>query len=167
MNRVCCLLLVCCGGNLVAQTNSPWVSRQLFSTPQVRLRSLNPEPDRPTSVVTDDSRGLPSDAALSQDFLLRPEAARSGKPKDSFEAMSGSGGPTGFPWAIYERLERGGYLTRPELPTGNRLERLVVATFVPEVIQWRKVSVSCSIVTAIKRRNPLCLLNPIFLDVRW
>ena len=167
MNRLCCLLLICCAGNLVAQTNSPAVAGQLFSTPQVRLRLLNPESGSGTSVVTDDSRGLPSDAALSQDFLLRPEAARSGKPKDSFEAMSGSGGSTGFAWAIYERLERGGYLTRPELPTENRLERLVNATFVPEVIQWRKVSVSCSIVTAIKRRNPLCLLNPIFLDVRW
>jgi hypothetical protein len=26
---------------------------------------------------------------------------------------------------------------------------------------------SCSILTAIKRRNPLCLLNPIFIDVSW
>jgi len=38
---------------------------------------------------------------------------------------------------------------------------------VPQPIQFRKVSVSCSIITAIKRKNPLCLINPIFLDVRW
>jgi len=43
----------------------------------------------------------------------------------------------------------------------------VNSIFVPEVVQFRKVSVSCSIITAIKRKNPIALLNPIFLDIRW
>jgi len=41
------------------------------------------------------------------------------------------------------------------------------AIFEPEVIHLRKVDISCSAITAIKRKNPLCLLNPIVLNVSW
>jgi len=88
-------------------------------------------------------------------------------PETSFETTSASGSLSGVSLQIYERLERAGYLTRPELPSEDRLDRLVNTIFVPEPIQFRKASVSCSIVTAIKRKNPLCLINPIFLDIRW
>jgi len=41
------------------------------------------------------------------------------------------------------------------------------AVFEPEVIHLRKIDVSCSLITALKRRNPLCLINPIVLNVSW
>ena len=72
-----------------------------------------------------------------------------------------------FDWQVYDRLERGGYLTRPELPSENRLVRFANATFEPEVIRWRKVSISSPLITAIKRKNPFCLINLIVLDMRW
>jgi len=69
--------------------------------------------------------------------------------------------------ALYRRLEQGGYLTRKEIRSENRFERAIDAIFEPEVIHLRKVDISCSAITAIKRKNPLCLLNPIVLNVSW
>jgi len=68
---------------------------------------------------------------------------------------------------FHERLEQGGYLTKPEPPSDNRLVRFAESTFRPEVFKVGKTSVSCSIVTAIKRKNPLCLLNPFVLSISW
>jgi len=167
MNRLCSLLFICCVGNLSAQTNSPSVSPQLFSMPQVALRLSNSESDRGMVVVTDNSRVLRLGSAQSQDVSVGPEPAANTRPEGSFETTSASGSLSGASLRIYERLEKGGYLTRPELPSEDRLDRLVNTIFVPETIQFRKASVSCSIITAIKRRNPLCLINPIFLDIRW
>jgi len=67
----------------------------------------------------------------------------------------------------YERLKQTGYLTRPEPPSDNLLIRFADSTFRPEVLKIGKTSVTCSIVTAIKRKNPLCLLNPCVLTLSW
>jgi len=49
-------------------------------------------------------------------------------------------------------------------PTTRFLEH----TFQPEEFHpGRKVTLSASILTAIKRKNPLCLLNPTFFDLSW
>jgi len=81
--------------------------------------------------------------------------------------MRSSGGLTAFEAEIYQRLERGGYLTRREPPTENLLTRFLDSNFEPEILRFRKVSVSCTLLTAIKRKNPFCLVNPIFLHVEW
>ena len=40
--------------------------------------------------------------------------------------------------------------------------------FDPEVYHLgKRTAVSCSVATAIKRKNPLCLLNPIFFNMSW
>lgn len=72
-----------------------------------------------------------------------------------------------FDARLHERFVRGGYLNRPDGPSDNLLVRATDAIFTPEVVRFRKVEVSCSILTAIKRKNPLCLLSPIFLNVSW
>jgi len=134
--------------------------------PQVGLRLSDPEPLR-TPVMTANRRLLHLGLEQSQDVSFGPEPATNAGPETSFETTSASGSLSGASLRIYERLERAGYLTRPELPSEDRLDRLVNTIFVPESIQFGKASVSCSIITAIKRKNPLCLINPIFLDVRW
>ena len=68
---------------------------------------------------------------------------------------------------IYRRLEQGGYLTRPEPRSENFFVRSIDAIFEPEVVRVGGFSVSCSVITAIKRRNPLCLINPLVLHVSW
>jgi hypothetical protein len=38
----------------------------------------------------------------------------------------------------------------------------------PEVVRFKKVSITGPLVAAIKRRNPLCLLQPApFFDMDW
>ncbi len=72
-----------------------------------------------------------------------------------------------FDLKLYRRLEENGYLERPEPPSENLLVRYTDAIFVPDVVRVGKADVRSSILTAIKRRNPLCLLNPAFLQISW
>jgi len=124
-------------------------------------RALNPK-----SPNFDDITGSQSEPGHSQDWTDK-QASASAEPLGAFAATSPNGGLNAFSLQIYERLEKGGSLTKPELPSEDRLDLLVNSIFVPEPVRFTKVSVACSIVTAIKRRNPLALLNPIFLDIRW
>jgi hypothetical protein len=59
------------------------------------------------------------------------------------------------------------YLTRAESPSDSGLVRFVEKVFTPEVVHIGKVPIACSVVTAIKRKNPLCLLNPIVFQMSW
>jgi hypothetical protein len=68
---------------------------------------------------------------------------------------------------VYAKLERGGYLTRQDSGSDIPLVRWLGSTFEPAVFHIGKTSVSCSLITAIKNRNPLCLLNPMVLGVSW
>jgi hypothetical protein len=53
------------------------------------------------------------------------------------------------------------YLARPE-PLS-----FVDGIFRPEAVHLGKTSVSCSLLTALKRKNPLCLLSPIVFQLSW
>ena len=68
---------------------------------------------------------------------------------------------------LYARLRDGGYLERPVRPSDNFLERHVFSIFEPVSVQLGRTTLSCSIITAIKRKNPFCLLNPIVLNLSW
>jgi hypothetical protein len=70
---------------------------------------------------------------------------------------------------FHSRVLRSGqfYLTAPEPKSENRLVRAAEAIWAPEVIKVGKTSLSCSLITAIKRKNPLCLINPIFFQASW
>jgi hypothetical protein len=47
-------------------------------------------------------------------------------------------------------------------------DNFLARTFEPEIIRIGKhAEFSCSVVTAVKRKNPLCLLNPMFLNLNW
>ena len=59
------------------------------------------------------------------------------------------------------------FLEPPPVASDNPLDRVLVDPFTPIGIPVGKTTVSCSVVTAIKRRNPLCLLNPIALNISW
>jgi hypothetical protein len=68
---------------------------------------------------------------------------------------------------LYEKLERGGYLARRDPPPDNLFTRAMDAVFVPEVIKIGGTSIAFSPYTAIKRKNPFCLLNPVPIAVSW
>jgi len=57
---------------------------------------------------------------------------------------------------------------RPAKVSADPVTRVLDSIFRPEEFHvGRATTVSCSILTAIKRKNPLCLLNPLFLSVSW
>jgi len=80
---------------------------------------------------------------------------------------------------LHSRVVRSGefYLTRTEAPSDTGVLAYVDRLFTPEVVKIGKASVSCPLVTVIKRKNPLCLLSGfgtdrtlisyIFLQVSW
>jgi len=68
---------------------------------------------------------------------------------------------------LYRKLDRGGYLAPREQKSDNKFVRAMDAIFVPEVIQIGDTAIAFSPYTAIKRKNPLCLLNPVPIVVSW
>ena len=58
-------------------------------------------------------------------------------------------------------------IIRPAHESDDRLTRGLDSIFRPEEFHIGKTTVTCSLLTAIKRKNPLCLINPIFLQVSW
>ncbi len=60
------------------------------------------------------------------------------------------------------------YLVRAEEPVFEHgVNRFFDQVFRPEEFHVGKHTVSSSITTAIKRKNPLCLLNPIVFQASW
>ena len=58
-------------------------------------------------------------------------------------------------------------LVKPDVVEMGPVSKFLDRTFTPEVVHFRKVEISSSVYTAIKRKNPLCLLNPLFFQVTW
>jgi hypothetical protein len=68
---------------------------------------------------------------------------------------------------IYRKLEEDGYLRRPPAESDNAIARALNSIFEPTPVRIGKTTVACSIITAIKKGNPLCLLNPMVLSISW
>src|SRR5688572_10558323 len=69
--------------------------------------------------------------------------------------------------ARLEQMDRNGFMFYPAQTSDNRIVNAMNAVFEPEVFHIGNISASASIVTAIKRRNPLCLLSPAVLVFSW
>lgn len=141
------MLIVWCG-KASAQNNSPDVPA-LFQLPELELRLQPSDMETPH-------------ATKSREFQLHPTAVSASQPGQL--PLNGSATDKDLLWA--KRLELGGYLMKPE-PSTSQFVRWTDAIFRPEPVRVRKTLVSCSVVTAVKRKNPLCLLSPRLLDVSW
>ena len=167
MRKLTLLWLLLGGSAGIAQTNPPAFSATLFSVAHLELRNCKQEKTAETY-----GRGNNSGLQLSSssqesavDCVWTNSIKSSGNL--SLAADTTTLAMSRFDQEIYDRLERNGYFNKPELPSDSRLERFLNSTFEPEVIRLGKVSLSCSAITAIKRKNPLCLLNMIFLRLEW
>ena len=69
--------------------------------------------------------------------------------------------------ARLDQMDQNGFVFYPAETSDNRIVNAMNAVFEPEVFHIGKISASASIVTAIKRRNPLCLLSPAVLVFSW
>ena len=72
-----------------------------------------------------------------------------------------------FDYRTYRLLHDSEFLKRSEPPPDDLFSRTLNGIFMPEPIRMGKTTVCCSLITAIKRKNPLCLLNPMVLQISW
>jgi hypothetical protein len=79
--------------------------------------------------------------------------------------MSLEANPNPAEAALFSRIAREGLLQPPAPEYENDFERKMAVGFRPEIIHLGHVTISSPIITAIARRNPLCLLDPIFLQI--
>jgi len=148
----------------LGQTNSETVPAQQLSLPNLELR--------PTELKLDTRE---EELALANTNVLTEQvtATNSDEVRLSYDAQ-----PTTFSselsiqgsrreLEVIRDLEEGGYLLRRDETFETTIDRYVNNIFEPEVIHLGKVGVSSSIITAIKRKNPLCLINPIFFNLSW
>jgi hypothetical protein len=160
------LWLSLCLWSSTAQTNLPPFQGQWFAPPQLTLRPPESE-TKPNLSLHSFSRETSSQTPES----FQPKSIGSLPPEPAAANLAGAlsavaGSMSDFDFQIYQRLERQGCFTKAQEPE-SRIERAVDSIFRPEVMHIRKVSVSCSVVTAFKRKNPLCLINPCVVQVSW
>jgi hypothetical protein len=148
-----CASAICCAG-AYGQTNCSGPSLGLLALPPVRLRAL---PDDPKKAAVVRSVSEPAIAA----------APSTGAPPQPTEKMTLSTATDYLDPELYRRLEQEGCFTRWSSADENAVTKCVDAVFRPEVVHIGKTALSCSIITAIKRKNPLCLLNPMVLNLSW
>jgi len=167
MKIIISLLLVCYCLDVFGGTNAPLASPRLFSFHSLLLRTPIAEPERAMqSPTADPGNELTLETPLPQPAVTSPRLAAESDPSDSSEPLT-LNTEQALMLRYYERVDRGGYLTPPPRPPDNLYARTVNAIFQPEVMRVGKTFVAFSPITAIKRKNPLALLNPIVLNIAW
>lgn len=68
---------------------------------------------------------------------------------------------------LLERLDRAGLLNPPGPKYDSEVDRLMAAAFRPKIIHLGHAQFTCSIITAIARKNPFCLLDPSFIRISF
>jgi len=163
--------------NCFAQTNSS-TPDLLFSIPSLDIRvapaaiqasadNQKFSGDSPRLALARPTARSASNPESPNSSVFNPKYIALSIPSQSSEDFVQNSFRTYFDRALYQRLDRAGYFTRPAPISRNALDPSLDNIFNPEVFRLGKTSVSCSIFTAIKRKNPLCLANPIFLNISW
>lgn len=139
------------------QTNPATPPTRLFRVPEAHLRFDDTGLEHRSSRVQAPSSSLPLDG--------EPELAL--PPGRRLEPVSLSMDRDERGYQLQRRIKGDLDLIRqgPGRPAG--FAGVIDSIFRPEVYRVRKVYVSCSVLNAIKRKNPLPLLNPVFLHVSW
>ena len=152
-------------------TNLPMDSRSI-DVSQLKHYFIVPCPKlRPPTEEPEDSLDFDMMATNQVSFLKRPLsepelADNSDNPSYAFSYRRSDLFPGRIDPELYKRLEAYGCLTPHSPPPDNAFTR-AMRIFEPEVVHIGQFDVACSIITAIKRKNPLCLLNPMVLNVAW
>lgn len=159
--RLIPITVFACATNLCsfcqAQTNTCPGALTLFSQPPVQLRQESSPPPA-TKSSTSLQRDPPALTALAVSSLSIKSEAKA-------ELCSTLQSPE-----LHGSFVRSDvfYLTRNEPPQfNNPVNKFVDQVFRPEVFHIGKRPATCSIWTAIKRKNPLCLLNPLVFQASW
>jgi len=156
-NKVCMGMWLCTVAASAATNDVEPGDKPLFALPTSKLIALEPNQGGPTTNATRFGEPLQAPSSLTQSFRATPATAE----------ISLSSFQSDFEYSVYVRLEKLGVFDRPEPVSDSLLERSLNSVFASEVIRFRKVELSGSLITAIKRKNPLCLLNPIVFNLSW
>jgi hypothetical protein len=160
MNRITLWswLVLFFAGTACAQTNSADACGSLFLVPGSHLRDQQSDAPSP-------SRTLSADPIVSSGQVF-PDTTAGMDERLRAVRVSLSTGMDRFDLDLLHKLELDGtFVRQPDPPTG--LAKFADSTFRPEVISLGKVKFACTLITAIKHKNPLCLLNPYFLNFSW
>jgi len=163
-----------------SQTNSP-APCQWFSLPSPQLRTLTQVADSPTSVLSNETTSvrfsLHDSQSVSKSLLITETHATAAPAWEADLEISATNrlpermtlvGPLGeSDLRNYRWLDENGYLKRPPVKSDNAFVRVANNIFEPTPVRIGKTTVVCSIITAIKKKNPLCLLNPMVLSISW
>ena len=155
------VLCVVAAFNAAAQSNSIPPYAQWFSAPAPQLQNLGGE-QQPSAlepkISPRDSTSKSSPAQANPGNYVSPAAG-------SF-TLNTRGDDRQFQQFILQHPDYG--FVPITHPPEDGVTKTFNAIFKPEEIHiGRKATFSCTILTAVKRKNPLCLLNPIFLHVSW
>ena|SRR5215471_9479652 len=165
---LCSAIIINCWWVASAETNSASMTLS-FVLPTTQLRCIAPERAQGTN-ATEPQPQHPETNALQSISVLRwptlDQLSSTEVEPVAADSFSVSVRGSDLEMQVCRRLEDGGYLTRPEPETP--LTHFLDRTFSPEVIHLgRNATASCTLYTAIVRKNPLCLLNPMFLFISW
>jgi hypothetical protein len=142
-----------------AQINSSGDSLRFFSIPTVQLRTVLSEPPASRIGLQEGKVGRhswPVETRLA-DPKVRPSHAFTLVAKSDDQDFR-------LPYGRHYDFD----LIRPAKVSADPVTRALDSIFRPEEFHvGRTYTVSCSLLTAIKRKNPLCLVNPLFLSVSW
>jgi hypothetical protein len=157
--RVIVVVVVAMALTTAAQTNPCPQYTRWFIVPEPQLRTEYTEPPA--------SRSDPRESQVSLSSL--PAEIRSADLKIQHSdpnTLNVDRGDQGFE-SYYLRQQDFGFIQSAHA-SDNPVGQAFDSVFQPEEFRvGRTATVSCSILTAIKRKNPFCLLNPIFLNVSW
>jgi len=166
MKTVTSFFLLLCWASAVAQTNTTPTSAESPALPRTELTPTM-ELEKPVeSNATDDRVRLKlelplpkQESTLLDDFTaLTAEDAHAPTTANSEQALM---------LRYHERLQNAGYMNPTPPPPDDLFSRTVNAMFQPEPVRVGRTTVAFSPITAIKRKNPLALLNPIVLNISW
>jgi hypothetical protein len=157
--RVIVMVVVGMALTAAAQTNSIPQYTRWFILPEPHLRTEYTEP----SVARPD----PQDGQVSLSPVPTEMGSADLEIQRSDPIVFSADLGDGYVQRYYLRQRDFGII-QPARVSNNLLVRACASVFRPEEFHiGRTATISGSILTAIKRRNPLCLLNPIFLNVSW
>jgi hypothetical protein len=159
-------IMLCCRSDSRSQTNATLVESNVFCLPQLQLGLpvLQLSPSTQSAAIC----GL-KEFTLASPLPTQPDST----PASTTNAVSFTNtlnlaaSETFSDVSPYPTRDLGRFLTKRDPESLSLLRHPVDAIFEPESLRLGKVTFSCSIVTAIKRRDPLCLLNPAFLGFSW
>jgi hypothetical protein len=161
---VLCRALVVVGVGMAttttAQTNSSVAHTRYFNIPTPQLRTLDTNP--PSSRT-----GLQQGEVALRSWPVETRLVDLRVPLSHPLALVGKSDDEDFrlPYGRYHDFDS--IIIRPAKVPADPVTRVLYSVFRPEEFHVGRTTVSCSILTAIKRKNPLCLLNPLVLSVSW